>query len=114
MWAKVESDSVTSLYIRPTAITVGDVNYPQNIMSMWSASELEAIGIYSVDQDDSNLNSQEKIINNKEDKPDLINIAADHQTNNDNKIPELDTNSTTLETANTNSDINNSNIDDNS
>ena len=59
------------------------------------------------------LNSQEKTINNKEDKPDLINIAAGHQTK-DNKIPGLDTNSTTLETANTNSDINNSNIDDNS
>ena len=58
MWAKVESDSVTSLYIRPTAITVGDVNYPQNIMSMWSASELEAIGIYSVVQDDSNLKNE--------------------------------------------------------
>ena len=28
------------------------------------------------------------------------------------KIPELDTNSTTLETVNTNSDINNSNIND--
>ena len=64
-------------------------------------------------KDDLNLNSQEKIINNKEDKPDLINTAAGHQTN-DNKIPELDTNSTTLEAANTNSDINNSNIDDNS
>ena len=32
-------------------------------------------------KDDLNLNSQEKIINNKEDKPDLINIPADHQVN---------------------------------
>ena len=41
MWAKVENDSVTKVYTRPTAITVGDVNYPQNIMQMWSALESE-------------------------------------------------------------------------
>ena len=46
MWALVESSSVTRVYPRPTAITVGDINYPANIMSMWTASELEAIGIY--------------------------------------------------------------------
>ena len=55
MWAKVESNSVTKIYTRPTAITVGDINYPQNIMSMWSASELEAIGIYEVTIDNTNL-----------------------------------------------------------
>ena len=51
MWAKVESNSITKIYPRPTAITVGDVNYPANIMSMWTASELEAIGIYEVVED---------------------------------------------------------------
>ena len=66
MWAKVESDSVTSLYIRPTAITVGDVNYPQNIMSMWSASELEAIGIYEVVSDNTNLKNTEYYLNGPE------------------------------------------------
>ena len=30
-------------------------NYPANIMSMWTASELEAIGIYEVVQDNTNL-----------------------------------------------------------
>ena len=55
MWAKVESNSITRFYTRPTAITVGDVNYPANIMSMWTASELEAIGIYEVVEDNTNL-----------------------------------------------------------
>ena len=58
MWAKVESGSVTNVYTRPTAITIGSVNHPANIMQMWSASELEAIGIYSVVQDDSNLKNE--------------------------------------------------------
>ena len=55
MWALVESNNITRVYPRPTAITVGDVNYPANIMSMWTASELEAIGIYEVVQDNTNL-----------------------------------------------------------
>jgi len=63
MWAKVESGSVTKVYTRPTAITVGNVNHPANIMQMWSASELEAIGIYPVVQDDSNLKNEKYYIN---------------------------------------------------
>jgi len=59
MWAKVESGSVTKVYARPTAITIGDVNYPQNIMQMWSASELEAIGIYEITTDSTNFKNQE-------------------------------------------------------
>jgi len=55
----------------PEGVEVGDVkttkqigdlktprlgtNYPSNIMSMWTASELEAIGIYEVVQDNTNL-----------------------------------------------------------
>ena len=66
MWAKVESGSVTNVYTRPTAITIGDVNYPANIMSMWTSSELEAIGIYEVVVDNTNLKSSEYYINGAE------------------------------------------------
>ena len=55
MWGLVESGSVTQIYTRPKAITVGEVNYPANIFMLWSASELEAIGIYSVVFDNTNL-----------------------------------------------------------
>ena len=54
MWALVENDSVSKVYQKPKAITIGDVNYPSNIFSLWSASELEAINIYEVVEDNSN------------------------------------------------------------
>ena len=66
MWALVESNSITRVYTRPTAITVGDVNYPANIMSMWTASELEAIGIYKVVDDNTNLKDGNWYINGSE------------------------------------------------
>ena len=59
MWALVESGSVSKVYHSPKPITIGDVNYPSNIFTMWSASELEAIGIYIVIIDDSNLKDPE-------------------------------------------------------
>jgi hypothetical protein len=63
MWALVESGSVTKIYTRPKAITVGDVNYPQNIFMLWSSEELEAIGIYEVVVDDSNFKNPSYYIN---------------------------------------------------
>jgi len=63
MWALVESGSVTQIYTRPKAIVVGDVNYPANIFMLWSASELEALGIYEVVIDNTNLKSNEYYTN---------------------------------------------------
>ena len=54
MWALVENDSVSKVYQNPKAITIGDVNYPSNIFSLWSSEDLEAIGIYDVEVDNSN------------------------------------------------------------
>tara|TARA_B100000902_G_scaffold48808_1_gene55784 strand:+ start:3558 stop:4154 length:597 start_codon:yes stop_codon:yes gene_type:complete len=58
MWALVESGSVTQVYNRPRSLTIGDVNYPSNIFTMWSKSELEALGIYEVELDNSNFKDQ--------------------------------------------------------
>jgi hypothetical protein len=63
MWALVESGSVTKIYTRPKAITAGDVNYPANIFMLWTSSELEAIGIYSVVFDKTNLKNNKYYIN---------------------------------------------------
>lgn len=63
MWALVESNNVTQVYTRPKALTIGDVNYPSNIFTMWSASELEALGIYTVVFDNTNL-KDDKYYNN--------------------------------------------------
>ena len=63
MWALIESDNVTQVYTRPKGLTIGSVNYPSNIFMLWSSSELEAIGIYAVVIDNSNLKDQEYYIN---------------------------------------------------
>ena len=63
MWARVESDTVTNIYTRPKALTIGDTNYPANIFSMWTSAELEAKGIYEVVIDNTNLKSGEYYTN---------------------------------------------------
>ena len=63
MWALVESDNITKVYTRPKGLTIGEVNYPSNIFMLWTSSELEAIGIYEIVIDNSNLKSQEYYIN---------------------------------------------------
>jgi len=63
MWALVESGSVTQVYNRPRSLTIGDVSYPSNIFTMWSKSELEALGIYEVELDSSNYKNQTYYIN---------------------------------------------------
>jgi len=63
MWALVESNNVTQVYTRPKGLTIGNVNYPSNIFMLWSSSELEAIGIYEVVIDNTNLKDKEYYIN---------------------------------------------------
>ena len=63
MWALVESDNVTQVFTRPKGMTIGEVNYPSNIFMLWTASELEAIGIYEIVIDNTNLKNQEYYIN---------------------------------------------------
>ena len=63
MWALVESDNVTQVFTRPKSLTIGEVNYPSNIFMLWSSSELEAIGIYEVVIDNTNLKDKEYYIN---------------------------------------------------
>ena len=59
MWALVESGSVTQVIMRPKGLTIGDNQYPKNIFNLWSSSELEAIGIYEVVLDNTNLKNDE-------------------------------------------------------
>lgn len=66
MWALVESDNVTQVYTRPKGLTIGEVNYPSNIFMLWTSSELEAIGIYEVVIDNSNLKDTEYYFNNNQ------------------------------------------------
>jgi len=63
MWARVESDTVTKIYTRPKALSIGDTNYPANIFSLWTSAELKTIGIYEVVIDNTNLKNKEYYIN---------------------------------------------------
>ena len=63
MWALVESGSVSKVYTRPTQLTIGDIQYPSNIFMLWNSSELEAIGIYAVAFDKTNLKNTEYYTN---------------------------------------------------
>ena len=54
MFALVESGSITKTLSGNRGITIGDVQYPQNIFTLWSAAEREAIGIYEVVWDNTN------------------------------------------------------------
>jgi hypothetical protein len=54
MFALVESGSITKTLNGNRGITIGDVQYPQNIFTLWSAAEKEAIGIYEVVWDNTN------------------------------------------------------------
>ena len=63
MWARVESDTVTQTYTRPRALTIGDVNYPANIFSMWTSAELNVLGIYEITFDKTNLKNKEYYTN---------------------------------------------------
>ena len=54
MYALVEDNTITRTYNNPKGMTIGGVQYPQNIHSLWSESDLNAIGIYTVVYDDTN------------------------------------------------------------
>jgi len=67
MWASIDSDNnVTKVYTRPTAITYGDVNYPQNVMSSWTNDELATIKVYPVVEDSTNYEDPSYYINTDE------------------------------------------------
>ena len=64
MWALLNSDNtINKILTRPKALTIGDVNYPANIFSLWTTAELEALKIYEVVIDNSNFKNQEYYIN---------------------------------------------------
>ncbi len=63
MWARLESNTIVEILIRPKALNIGDVKYPSNIFSMWTNAELAVIGIVPVTVDNTNFKDQEYYIN---------------------------------------------------
>jgi len=63
MWARLESNTIVEILTRPKALNIGGTQYPSNIFSMWSNSELAAIGIVPVTIDSTNLKDKGYYIN---------------------------------------------------
>jgi len=63
MFALVESGSITKMLSGNRGITIGDLQYPKEIFTLWTKSEREAIGIYEVEMDTSKRKNEEWYIN---------------------------------------------------
>ena len=63
MFAIVESGSITSMPNGNKGITIGDNQYPATIFKLWSEAERNAIGVYTVEIDDTNKKDEEYYIN---------------------------------------------------
>jgi hypothetical protein len=66
MWALVEDNSITKTFNRPKGFTLGDVQYPASIFTLWSTAEKEAIGLYEIVVDNSNLKDEAYYMNGAE------------------------------------------------
>jgi hypothetical protein len=66
MYAIVTDNEITKFINHPKSLVIGDVRYPAKIFSIWSASELNAIGIYEVITDSTNFKDEKWYINTNE------------------------------------------------
>ena len=63
MYALVEDNTITKTYNNPRGMTIGGVQYPQNIHGLWTEAELNVIGIYTVVEDNTNKKDGDWYIN---------------------------------------------------
>jgi len=66
MWALVEDSTITKIFRQPKAFKLGDNQYPANVFTLWSVEEKEALGIYEVVVDNTNLKDSQYYINGAE------------------------------------------------
>ena len=58
-FAIVESGSITSMPRGNKGITIGDIKHPASIYTIWTEAQRNAIGIYTVEIDNTNLKDEE-------------------------------------------------------
>ena len=63
MFALVESGSITQMPNGNKGIQIGDVKYPAAIYTLWTEAERNAIGIYTIEIDETNKKDEEYYIN---------------------------------------------------
>ena len=63
MFALVEGGKITQMPKGNKGITIGDNQYPASIYTLWTEAERNAIGIYTVEIDETNKKDEEWYIN---------------------------------------------------
>ena len=63
MFAVVESGSITSMPKGNKGIQIGDIKYPASIFTVWTETQRNAIGVYTVEIDETNRKDEEWYIN---------------------------------------------------
>ena len=63
MFALVESGSITKMLNGNQGITIDGIQHPRAIYTLWTEAERNAIGIYTVEYDDSNKKDEKWYIN---------------------------------------------------
>jgi len=63
MFALVESGKITQMPNGNKGIQIGDIKYPAAIYTLWSEAERNAIGIYTIEIDNTNKKDEEWYIN---------------------------------------------------
>ena len=63
MFALVESGSITRMMNGNKGITIGDNQYPAAIFSVWTEAERNAIGVYTIEIDETNKKDDEWYVN---------------------------------------------------
>ena len=76
MFVLVENDSITKTLNTSKGITIGENQYPRAIYTLWSTAEREAIGIYEVVVDNTNLKDQRYNINTNQSFTFVDGVAA--------------------------------------
>ena len=59
MFALVESGSITKMLRGNKGIEIGGVKHPASIFTLWTESERNAIGVYTVEIDETNKKDEE-------------------------------------------------------
>ena len=63
MFALIDNQQITKFFSGNRGVTLGDVQYPKSIFSLWSEAERNAIGIYEVTVDTTNRKDEQWYIN---------------------------------------------------
>ena len=63
MFAIVESGSITSMPKGNKGVEINGIKHPASIFSLWSESERNAIGVYTIEIDETNRKDEEYYVN---------------------------------------------------